>query len=103
MKIQDGIGEKVGLLISHSSIVICSLISAFYYGWELALVTLIILPALTIAAGVLERSQTSSANLETKAYASAGSLAEEVIRAIKTVTIFGLKRRKFNVLKPHLS
>ncbi len=59
MKIQDGIGEKAGLFFSYTSIAAFSLICAFYYGWELASITLVILPILTIAAGILTKFQTS--------------------------------------------
>ena len=54
-KIQDGIGEKVGLFVSYISISICSLATAFYFGWELALITLVALPILTITAGIVAR------------------------------------------------
>ena len=91
---QDGIGEKLGLFISYSSIATCCLICAFYYGWELASITLAILPVLTVAAGILARIQSSQTNKETQAYASAGSLAQEMIGAIKTVTIFGAQEKE---------
>ena len=65
---QDGIGEKLGLFISYSSIATCCLICAFYYGWELASITLAILPVLTVAAGILARIQSSQTNKETQAY-----------------------------------
>lgn len=87
-KIQDGIGEKVGLFISYSSIAISCLVTAFYFGWELALITLVALPVLTITAGILAKIQSTLTAKETEAYASAGSLAEEIIGAIKTVNMF---------------
>ncbi|XP_057376289.1 ATP-dependent translocase ABCB1-like [Daphnia carinata] len=87
-KIQDGIGEKVGLFISYSSIATICLITAFYFGWELALITLVALPVLTVTAGILAKIQSTLTAKETEAYASAGSLAEEIIGAIKTVNMF---------------
>ena len=94
LKIQDGIGEKIGLFISYSSIATFSLISAFYYGWELALITLVILPILTVSSSIMSRIQSSLVTRERQAYASAGSLAEEIIGAIKTVTMFGAQKKE---------
>ena len=96
IKIQDGIGEKMGLFISYSSTATCCFICAFYYGWELASVTLAIFPLFIVAASILARIQSSKMTREVQAYASAGSLAEEIIRAIKTVTIFGAQEKEVN-------
>ena len=93
-KLQDGIGDKLGFFIFYISYATCSFICAFYYGWELASITLVILPFLTVAQGILERIQTSLTTKETLAYASAGSLAEEIIGAIKTVTMFRAQEKE---------
>ncbi|KAI9561748.1 ABC protein [Daphnia sinensis] len=93
-KIQDGIGEKVGLFISYSSIAVSCLITAFYFGWELALITLVALPVLTVTAGILAKIQSTLTAKETEAYASAGSLAEEIIGAIKTVNMFNAQAKE---------
>ena len=102
LKIQEGIGEKLGLFISHSSFVAWNLICAFYYGWELASITLTTVLALTVAVGILARVQSLLLIRETKAYASAGSLAQEVIGAIKTVTMFRAQENEVDRLKTSL-
>ena len=102
IKIQDGIGEKVGLFISHSSIATWSLISAFYHGWELAAISLTTLFALTVSVGMLATIQSSLLVRESKAYSSAGSLAQEVIGAIKTVTMFGAQKNEVDRFKTSL-
>ena len=102
LKIQEGIGEKLGLFISHCSFATWNLICAFYYGWELASITLTTLLALTVAVGKLARIQSLLLVRETKAYASAGSLAQEVIGAIKTVTMFRAQENEVDRLKTSL-
>ena len=102
LKIQEGIGEKLGLFISHSSFVAWNLICAFYYGWELASITLTTVLALTVAVGILARVQSLLLIRETKAYASAGSLAQEVIGAIKTVTMFRAQENEVGRFKTSL-
>ena len=67
---------------------------AFYYGWELASITLATLPFVAVAEGILARIQSSQTTREAQAYASAGSLAEEIIGAIKTVTMFGAQEKE---------
>ena len=61
------------------------LVTAIYYGWQLSLVMLSLLPVLLIASALLERVQQSLIDHELKANAVAGALAEEAIAAIQTV------------------
>ncbi len=43
-KIQDGIGEKIGIFFLYISIFLGCIISAFIHGWELTLVMLSVVP-----------------------------------------------------------
>ena len=43
-KIQEGIGEKIGMFIFFMTIFLASLINAFIHGWELTLVMLSVMP-----------------------------------------------------------
>lgn len=52
------------------------------------------MPILTITAGILAKIQSSLTARETEAYATAGGLAEEIIGAIKTVTMFGAQEKE---------
>uniref|UniRef100_A0A673ARF2 ABC-type xenobiotic transporter n=1 Tax=Sphaeramia orbicularis TaxID=375764 RepID=A0A673ARF2_9TELE len=79
-KIQEGIGDKVGLLIQAFSTFISSFIIGFTKGWKMTLVILAISPVLGLAAGLFGKEQS--------AYAKAGAVAEEVLSAIRTVFAF---------------
>uniref|UniRef100_A0A673APY1 ATP-binding cassette, sub-family B (MDR/TAP), member 4 n=1 Tax=Sphaeramia orbicularis TaxID=375764 RepID=A0A673APY1_9TELE len=87
-KIQEGIGDKVGLLIQAFSTFISSFIIGFTKGWKMTLVILAISPVLGLAAGLFGKVMTSFTSKEQSAYAKAGAVAEEVLSAIRTVFAF---------------
>ena len=88
-KLQDGIGEKLGMLIFYSGSFGISIVVAFYYGWDLTLVILSLVPLNAFFGGVAARVQSSFAGKEMESYAKAGSIAEEVLSALRTVVAFG--------------
>jgi ATP-binding cassette subfamily B (MDR/TAP) protein 1 len=51
VKVQEAVGEKVGLCGFFMAQSILSLVNAFYHGWKLTLVVLSSAPALAIASG----------------------------------------------------
>uniref|UniRef100_A0A672J0P2 ATP-binding cassette, sub-family B (MDR/TAP), member 4 n=1 Tax=Salarias fasciatus TaxID=181472 RepID=A0A672J0P2_SALFA len=83
-KIQEGIGDKVGMLIQGFTTFIASFVIGFIKGWKLTLVILAVSPVLAISAQVL----TSFTSKEQAAYAKAGAVAEEVLSAVRTVFAF---------------
>uniref|UniRef100_H3BX23 ATP-binding cassette, sub-family B (MDR/TAP), member 4 n=1 Tax=Tetraodon nigroviridis TaxID=99883 RepID=H3BX23_TETNG len=87
-KIQEGIGDKVGLLIQAYTTFITAFIIGFTTGWKLTLVILAISPALAISAAFFSKVLASFTNKEQTAYAKAGAVAEEVLSAIRTVFAF---------------
>ncbi|KAM4579986.1 ATP-dependent translocase ABCB1 [Odontesthes bonariensis] len=87
-KIQEGIGDKVGMLIQSFSTFIASFAIGFSKGWKLTLVILAVSPALGISAALFSKVLTSFTSKEQSAYAKAGAVAEEVLSAIRTVFAF---------------
>ncbi|XP_072250387.1 ATP-dependent translocase ABCB1 [Leuresthes tenuis] len=87
-KIQEGIGDKVGMLLQSFSTFIASFIIGFTKGWKLTLVILAVSPALGISAALFSKVLTSFTSKEQGAYAKAGAVAEEVLSAIRTVFAF---------------
>ncbi len=88
-KIQEGIGEKIGMFIFFMTICICSISNAFYHGWELTLVMIAAMPLLMIAVAIIAGSQTALTEKEANAYGRAGAIADEVLSSIRTVVAFG--------------
>jgi len=88
-KMQDGMGEKVGMLLRF----ICAGLTAFIYpfiqNWLLSLVLLSLVPILAIMGGVMGKIMTSVSKDEMDNYGAAGAIAEEVLSAVRTVIAFG--------------
>lgn len=82
-------GEKVSMFVYFIVAFISSLILALVKGWELALICLISLPVTMVALGVVVLLTSKLAKKELDAYGTAGSIAEEVLSAIRTVMAFG--------------
>ncbi|XP_059085284.1 ATP-dependent translocase ABCB1-like isoform X2 [Tigriopus californicus] len=101
-KVQEGIGEKIGMFIFFATIFIASLINAFVHGWELTLVILSVMPVLVIATAIIAGSQTYLTARELKAYGKAGSVAEEVLSAVRTVVAFGGQTKEVNRFENNL-
>ncbi|KAK2720057.1 hypothetical protein QYM36_004086, partial [Artemia franciscana] len=88
-KIQEGIGEKIGMFLFSLVGFLAGLVNAFIYGWELTLVILAPMPVLVIGLGFLGKVTSNLAEKESQAYSKAGGIAEEVISGIRTVVAFG--------------
>lgn len=87
-KIQEGIGDKIGLLLQAFSTFVASFVIGFVKGWKMTLVILAVSPVLGVAAGLFGKVLTSFTTKEQTAYAKAGAVAEEVLSAIRTVFAF---------------
>nr|WEU75111.1 ABCB1-mScarlet-I fusion protein [Vector pPB-pCoBlast-actin5c-abcb1(67-1411)-mScI] len=102
-KLQEGIGEKIGMFVFFFVTFIASLINAFVHGWELTLVIMSVFPLLGITSGIMAKIQSSLTSREMAEYAKAGSIAEEVMGGIRTVLAFGgqekeVKRYESNLI-----
>ncbi|XP_038125251.1 ATP-binding cassette, sub-family B (MDR/TAP), member 4 [Cyprinodon tularosa] len=93
-KIQEGIGDKVGMLIQSFSSFIAAFVIGFTKGWKLTLVILAVSPALGISAALFSKLLTNFTTKEQSAYAKAGAVAEEVLSAIRTVFAFSGQKKE---------
>ncbi|XP_061676126.1 ATP-dependent translocase ABCB1-like isoform X2 [Syngnathoides biaculeatus] len=93
-KIQEGIGDKVGMLIQSCTTFITSVVIGLSKGWKLTLVILAISPLLAVMAGVFSKVLASFTSKEQNAYAKAGAVAEEVLSAIRTVFAFSGQQKE---------
>lgn len=62
-KIQEGIGDKVGLLIQAYTTFITAFVIGFTTGWKLTLVILAVSPALAISAAFFSKVRSSCLDL----------------------------------------
>uniref|UniRef100_H2ZPB8 Bile salt export pump n=1 Tax=Ciona savignyi TaxID=51511 RepID=H2ZPB8_CIOSA len=84
----------VSMVIQYGSMSLTGIIVGFCYTWKLALVTLAVAPLLGIASGLMFTVTATYTKKELAAYATAGTIAEEAISAIRTVVAFGCQDRE---------
>ncbi|XP_072707607.1 ATP-dependent translocase ABCB1 isoform X2 [Ciconia boyciana] len=88
-KINEGIGDKIGLLVQSLTTFITGFIVGLIRGWKLTLVILAVSPVLGLSAAIWAKVLSAFTDKEQAAYAKAGAVAEEVLAAVRTVIAFG--------------
>ncbi|XP_057672648.1 multidrug resistance protein 2-like isoform X1 [Diorhabda carinulata] len=88
-KFEDGIGEKVPIFLQYQVLLVTAVVVAFIKGWQLALVSVISIPASVISFSFINVLTTRLAKNEMEAYGASASIADEVFSLIRTVTAFG--------------
>ncbi|KFQ63780.1 Multidrug resistance protein 1, partial [Pelecanus crispus] len=88
-KINEGIGDKIGLLVQSITTFVTGFIVGLIRGWKLTLVILAISPVLGLSAAIWAKVLSAFTDKEQAAYAKAGAVAEEVLAAVRTVIAFG--------------
>ncbi|XP_061918767.1 ATP-dependent translocase ABCB1-like isoform X1 [Entelurus aequoreus] len=101
-KIQEGIGDKVGMLLQSISTFIFSFVVGIRKGWKLTLVVLAICPLLGLTAALFSGMLTSFTSKEQAAYAKAGAVAQEVLSSIRTVFAFSGQQKEIDRYQKHL-
>ncbi|NXF94574.1 MDR1 protein, partial [Eubucco bourcierii] len=88
-KINEGIGDKIGLLFQALTTFIAGFVVGLVRGWKLTLVILAVSPVLGLSAAIWAKVLSAFTDKEQSAYAKAGAVAEEVLAAVRTVIAFG--------------
>ncbi|XP_039567137.1 ATP-dependent translocase ABCB1 [Passer montanus] len=88
-KINEGIGDKIGLLVQALTTFVTGFVVGLIRGWKLTLVILAVSPVLGLSAALWAKVLSAFTDKEQAAYAKAGAVAEEVLAAIRTVIAFG--------------
>ncbi|OQS03064.1 ATP-binding Cassette (ABC) Superfamily, partial [Thraustotheca clavata] len=86
--IRDGMGRKVGDVITFTTMAFTGLIVAFVYGWELSLILLAFTPLIAISGFIMMKGITKATQGGVESYAEAGGIAEESLSNIRTVHMF---------------
>ncbi|XP_069815592.1 ATP-dependent translocase ABCB1-like isoform X3 [Dendropsophus ebraccatus] len=88
-KINEGIGDKIAMLLQSLTTFVAGFVIGLIKGWKLTLVILAISPVMALSAAIWAKILSAFTNKELTAYAKAGAVAEEVLAAIRTVIAFG--------------
>lgn len=101
-KFEDGIGEKIALCLNALFAWISSLVSSFYYGWELTLVCLVLVPLTIFTTTAIAEFQASYSIKESSALSRAFNVCHEVISSIRTVLSYSGERKEAQRFKKGL-
>ncbi|KAF1836489.1 leptomycin B resistance protein pmd1 [Decorospora gaudefroyi] len=91
--VQDGIGQKIGLFVTGVSMFVSAIIIGFIRSWKLSLIMLAATFALILMMGINGTLMKKSQTLSIDEYATAASLAEEVLSSARNVAAFGTQKR----------
>ena len=86
---QQGISEKVALVVNFLAAFVTGFVLAYVRCWRLALAMSSILPCIAIAGGVMNKFISSYMQMSLQHVAEGGTLAEEVISTVRTAQAFG--------------
>ncbi|XP_052275142.1 ATP-dependent translocase ABCB1-like isoform X2 [Dreissena polymorpha] len=101
-RVREGIGDKVSFAIQFLAQFMAGYAIGFSKGWKLALVMLSLSPLLIAGASFMGKLMASFSKREQDAYACAGSVAEEVLSCIRTVTSFNGQKQDLHRYKQAL-
>ncbi|KAJ7147029.1 P-loop containing nucleoside triphosphate hydrolase protein [Mycena crocata] len=99
--VQQGISEKVALVVNFLAAFVTGFIVAYVQSWRLALAMSSILPCIGMTGGVMNKFISSYMQLSLKHVAEGGSLAEEVISTVRTAQAFGTQKILANLYDTH--
>jgi ATP-binding cassette subfamily B (MDR/TAP) protein 1 len=91
--VQDGIGQKIGLFITGVSGFITAIIIGFVRSWKLALIMISATITLFMIMGVCGAFMKKNQTISIDQYATAASLAEEVLASARNVAAYGTQSR----------
>ncbi|KAG9185384.1 ATP-binding cassette, subfamily B (MDR/TAP), member 1 [Alternaria panax] len=91
--VQDGIGQKIGLFVTGVSMFVTAIIIGFVRSWKLSLIMLAATVALVMMMGINGTFMKKAQTLSIDEYATAASLAEEVLSSARNVAAFGTQKR----------
>ncbi|KAL4807614.1 P-loop containing nucleoside triphosphate hydrolase protein [Aspergillus unguis] len=92
-RINQGIAEKLVLIVQGLSMFFASFVVAIAVQWKLALITLSVVPAMFVAIGICLAIDAPNEAKIAQAYSSGAALAQEALSSIKTVHAFSAQER----------
>ncbi|KAI1375883.1 P-loop containing nucleoside triphosphate hydrolase protein [Hypoxylon crocopeplum] len=100
--IQEGISEKIGLTLTAIATFISAFVIGFIFYWKLTLILFSAVVALVVDMGVGSRFVVKYTKDSIQAYATGGTVADEVISSIRNAVAFGTQDRLAKQYNTHL-
>ncbi|PSS04589.1 ABC transporter B family member 1 like [Actinidia chinensis var. chinensis] len=86
--VQDAISEKLGNFMHYMATFVCGFVVGFTAVWQLALVTLAVVPVIAVIGGIHTTTLSKLSAKTQQALSQAGNIAEQTIAQIRTVLAF---------------
>ncbi|CAG4987064.1 unnamed protein product [Parnassius apollo] len=102
VKLEEGIGEKLGMFIFYQSAFVSSIAMALIKGWKLALLCLITFPVTLFLVGVSGLVASRLSKKEAVASGKGSAVAEEVLSSMRTIYAFSGQEKEIERYKIHL-
>ncbi|OAX42868.1 P-loop containing nucleoside triphosphate hydrolase protein [Rhizopogon vinicolor AM-OR11-026] len=90
--VQQGMSEKVALVINFICAFLTGFVLAYIRSWRLALAMSSILPCIGITGAIMNKFVSKYMQMSLKHVADGGTLAEEVISTVRTAQAFGAQK-----------
>jgi len=100
--VQQGISEKVALVVTFLGAFVCGFVLAYVRQWRLALAMSAMLPCIGITGAFMNKFVSKYMQLSLKHVANGGTLAEEVISTIRTAQAFGTQSTLTSLYGSHI-
>lgn len=94
---REAVGDKLAQIIQCGSQFVVGIIVGFAYSWKLSLVVMCLMPIIGISGYICMKQVHARTAGEQKAYAKAGSVAEETISNVRTVTSFNAQDNRVSI------
>ncbi|KAI6035800.1 P-loop containing nucleoside triphosphate hydrolase protein [Pisolithus marmoratus] len=90
--VQQGISEKVAVVVNCLSAFFTGFILAYCQSWRLALAITSIVPCIGVTSAIIQRFLAKHTQVALQCIAESGTIAEEVISTVRTAQAFGSQR-----------
>ncbi|PCH40227.1 multidrug resistance protein 1 [Wolfiporia cocos MD-104 SS10] len=90
--VQQGISEKVAIVLNFFSAFVTGFVLAYIRSWRLALALSSMLPCIALTGGIMNRFISGYMQLSLAHVADGGTLAEEVFSTVRTAQAFGTQK-----------
>ncbi|OTB07208.1 hypothetical protein M426DRAFT_318239 [Hypoxylon sp. CI-4A] len=100
--IQEGISEKIGLTLTAAATFISAFVIGFVFYWRLTLILFSVVVALMLDMGIGSSFVVRYTKDSIQAYATGGTVADEVISSIRNSVAFGTQDRLARQYDSHL-
>ncbi|KAG1885118.1 P-loop containing nucleoside triphosphate hydrolase protein [Suillus subluteus] len=100
--VQQGISEKVPIVVSFLAAFVTGFVLAYIRSWRLALALTSIFPCIAITGAVMNKFVSKYMQMSLNHVAEGGTLAEEVIATVRTAQAFGAQKFLSSLYDRHI-